>query len=318
MISVRTRPSNSSSGPQASTVCAWAVAVAMGTMVSLDTSADPDRWHVEFLGETAFQAAPAATGDNWEFRATLVATGATKTFRSGTEQGWFIDVHSYGRFALIDADVGSGARGFTLYDLEEDRKIVEFYAGHPHISPDGRYLVYRRFMRRVDPFRPQISVVDLAGGFDGVEAGLATTLRGIGEVVIPPVPPANHPDLAGAYGTAVNSYVFEHVAWDMENGVSYFTPKDRTGHLNLVALSLAPSPTVSCYVPLTHSRLNGEYFDVSKVNPKGIAVPSPGTVVVTTTNGFGVESEHRVSLRKACWEQNRAFAERVSGTVRPD
>ena len=301
-----------------STFRAWAVATVFGAVFASGASADPYRWHVEFLGEKGFQAAPAATGDNWQFRATLAETGAAKIFRSGTEQGWFIDVYSYGRFALIDADVGSGTRGFTLYDLDEDRKIVEFYAGHPHISPDGRYLVYRRFMRRVDPFRPQISVVDLAGRFDGVEASLLTTLSGIGEVVFPPAPPTHNPGLAGAYGTTVNSYVFEQVAWDMENRVFYFTPKDRTGHLNLVALLLVPSPTVACYVPITHSRLNGEYFDVSKVNPKEIAVPSPGTVIVTTTNGFGVESDHRVSLRKACWEQNQSFAERVGGTSRTD
>lgn len=278
-------------------------------MYTWGADADPGRWHVEFVGEKAFQAAPAATGDNWEFRATLLASGTTKIFKSGTEQGWFIDVRSYGGLALVDTDVGSGARGFTLYDLEADRKVVEFYAGHPHISPDGRYLVYRRFMRRIDPFRPQIKIVDLAGRFDGLEVDGATAARGIGEVVFPPAPPTDRPDLAGAYGTTVNSYVFEHVAWDMENGVFYFTAADRTGHLNLVALLLEPSPRVACYVPLTHSRLNGEYFDVGKVNPQGVAVQPPGTVVVTTRNGFGVVSDHRVSLRKACWHQSQAFSE---------
>ena len=50
------------------------------------------RWDVEFLGQKAFQAEESARGDNWEFRATLLKTGATKTFTSGTEMGWFLDV----------------------------------------------------------------------------------------------------------------------------------------------------------------------------------------------------------------------------------
>ena len=104
----------------------------------------------------------------------------------------------------------------------------------------------------------------------------------------------------------------------MDNGAFYFAPKDRTGHLNLVALLLTPSAEVACSVPLTHSRLKGEYYDVGSVRPKGIAVQPHGTVVVTTTNGFGVESEHRVPLRKACWEQNQAFAEKVGRASRLD
>ncbi len=296
---------------------AWVVTAALGAFGATQGT-DADRWHVEFLGEKAFQAAPAATGDNWEFRATRVASGETKVFRSGTEQGWFIDVHAYGRYALVDTDVGSGARGFTIYDLDQDSKVVEFYTAFPHLSPDGRYLVYRRFMTRVDSFKPQIRIVDLAGRFDGLEVDHVTPFLGIGEEVFPPPPPSDRPELARAYGTVVESYSFNYVAWDMYNGVFYFTPEDRSGHLNLVALSLAPSPAVACYVPFAHSRLNGEYFDVERVYPEGITVRPQGTVVVTTTSGFGVESEHRVSLRKACWEQNQAFAERVSGTSRTD
>lgn len=60
-----------------------------------------------------------------------------------------------------NTDVGSGARGFTIYDPEADRKVVEFHTVFPHVSPDGRYLVYRKFMSRANAVRPQVKVIDL-------------------------------------------------------------------------------------------------------------------------------------------------------------
>lgn len=305
-------PLNFNSRIRRCTFCACILGATLSAFVATNAEVDPGRWRVEFLGDKAFQAAPAATGDNWVFQATLADTGSTKVFKSGTERGWFIDVHAYGRYALVDTDVGSGARGFTIYDLEEDHKVVEFYTLFPHVSPDGRYLVYRKFMSRVDSFQPQVRVVDLDGTFDELEVDDVTAFLGIGDEVFPPLPPKDRPELARSYGTTVNSYGFEHVGWDVENGVFYFTAVDRTGHLNVVVLSLEPSPIVACYVPLTHSRLHGEYFAEKSVRLTGLTFRSPSTIVVTTTNGFAVTSEHRIPLFGACRDQNPEYAERVS------
>ena len=158
-----------------STLCACILGATLSAFGSQNAGADPGRWRVEFLGDKAFQASPYASGDNWEFRATLMETGATKVFKSGTERGWFINVHAYGRYALVDTDVGSGARGFTLYDLEADRKVVEFYTAFPHVSPDGPYLVYRKFMSRAHSFRPQVKIIDLNGDLGGLDVDERTT-----------------------------------------------------------------------------------------------------------------------------------------------
>ena len=266
---------------------------------------------MEFLGDKAFQASPYASGDNWEFRATLMETGATKVFKSGTERGWFINVHAYGRYAFVDTDVGSGARGFTLYDLEADRKVVEFYTAFPHVSPDDRYLVYRKFMSRAHSFRPQVKIIDLNGDLGGLDVDERTTaFEGIGAEVFPPPPLQGRPELAGAYGGTITHYDFE-TAWDMKDGVLFFTAADRTNHLNLVVLLLEPLPAVACYVPFTHSVLSSEYFEEKSVQVTGLRFRSPGTVVVATTNGFALTSEHRIPLFGACRDQNPAYAERV-------
>ena len=106
------------------------------------------RWDVEFLGQKAFQAEESARGDNWEFRATLLKTGATKTFTSGTEMGWFLDVRSYEGVALVDTAVpspgtvvvttanGFGVRSEHNVDLreacwEQDQEYAESVAPSP-------------------------------------------------------------------------------------------------------------------------------------------------------------------------------------------
>ena len=239
-------------------------------------------------------------------------SGATKVFESGTERGWFLGVFAYGKYALVDTDVGSGARGFTIYDLEANRKIVEIYTMFPHLSPDRRYLIYRQFTSRGRLFKPHVKIIDLNGDLGKLEIDDLTAFRGVGDVVFPPPPPQARPELAGAYGTTVAHYDFETVAWDTKNNVFFFTAADRTNHLNLVVLSFAPSPAVVCYVPITQTTLNGEYFEEKSVHLTGLRYRPPGIVVVATTQGFSVTSEHRVALFGACRDQNPAYAESIN------
>ena len=266
--------------------------------------AEAQQWHVEYFGQ---DERPYANGSNWEFRAS--AGEITKTFKSGTEIGDFVLVRTYKSLALIGADVGSGAWGFTLYDLEAERKLVEFWAGFPHLSPDNRYLVYRKFQNRRDPFYPEVKIIDLAEDWSDVDMNLVRRREGIGEVVFPRPPPAGRPELEGAYGygSTVEASPFNHVAWDMDNGTLYFTGTDRTGHLNLVTLRLGPTPRAVCYVPLTIGRLRSEYFDPKWVHPTGVILRSPDTVTVTTSGINGVNSDHnvplRVALNEGCLEQ---------------
>ncbi len=270
--------------------------------------ASPTGWKVDYLGGRSPRE--YANGNNWEFRATHPESGETKIFRSGTKMGYFIAARTYQSTVLIGADLGSGVWGFTIYDLDAERKVHEFWAHFPHLSPDDRHLVYRKFYRRNERMDPTVLVVDL--GRELGEVGMADPSEGIGVAVFPPTVPDSRPEHAAAYGTTVTGFLFDHVAWDMEHKVLYFTASDRSGHLNLVVVPLEPSPRAACYVPLTAKRLHGEYFDEKKVVPKNISLPSPGTVKVITSNGFGVSSEHNVDLREACWRQDQAYAERVS------
>ena len=264
------------------------------------------RWDVEYLGHG--ESPVYADGSNWRFRARDRATGATRTFRSGTETGYFVLARTYESLALIGADVGSGVWGFTVYDLEAERKVVEFWGAFPHLSPDNRYLVYRKVQRRRQFFDPTTKIVDFGQELNGLEVATATASQGIGEVVFPRSPTAGRSELDGAYGSVVTVSEFDHVAWDMDNGTFYFTATDRTGHLNLVVLGVAAAK-VACYVPLTTGKLRSEYLEVKRVTPTGLALQSAGTVVVTTLNGFGVRSVHEIALREACWEQSQEFAE---------
>ena len=278
----------------------------------------PTAWKVDYLGVR--NPPQYANGNNWQFRATHPESGETKVFRSGTEMGYFITARTYQSTVLIGADLGSGVWGFTIFELDAERKVHEFWAHFPHLSPDNRHLVYRKFYRRNEPMDPTVLVVDLGREFG--EVVIADPSEGVGEPVFPPTVPDSRPELAAAYGSTVTGYLFDHVAWDMEHKVLYFTASDRSGHLNLVVVPLEPSPRAVCHVPLTAKKLHGEYFDEKKVIPTNISLPSPGTVKVTTSNGFGVSSEHNVALGKACWRQDRAYAERVvtqeySDQVRP-
>ena len=265
-------------------------------------------WRIDYLGTRT--PPEYANGHNWLFRATHPGSGEAKVFRSGTEMGYFATAHTYESMVLIGADLGSGTWGFTIYDLEADRKIAEFWAGFPHISPDSRYLVYRKFYRRHEPMDPGVLVLDLRQRFAGVN--VAHPSEGIGKSVFPPDLREGMPELASAYGTTVSGYRFEHVAWDMENKILYFTGSDRAGYLNLVAVLLEPSPHAVCFVPLTGQKLRGEYFDEQWVYPTKITLRSAARLAVTTVNGFGVSSEHNVALREACWAQDQEFAEHVA------
>ena len=267
------------------------------------------RWHVEYIEP---DGPPVhADGGNWEFRATERATGVTKTFRSGTESGYFVLVRTYESLALVGAYIPRGGWDFTIYDLEAERKIVEFWAAFPHMSPDNRYLVYRQFSNR--RFDPRTRIVDLGQDFGKVEVDVLNPV-GFGKVVFPWAPPIFGPVLDGAYGTLVTFSPFDRVAWDMDKAVLYFTATDRTGITNLVAVALTPTPKVACRVPLTGAMLRAEYFEEKLVRPGELSLEPPYTVVVATSSGFGVRSEHRISLDRGCREQNRDFVERL-GTV---
>ena len=179
---------------------------------------------IEFLGKR--NPPEYADGDNWRFRATHAGSGETKVFHSGTEMGYFT-ARTYQSTVLIGADLGSGTWGFTIYDLDGERKVHEFWAGFPHLSPDNRYLVYRKFYRRNEPMDPSVLLVDLGREFGDV--AMAHPSRGIGEPVFPPDAADGRPDLAAAYGTTITSYGFEHVAWDIEQRPS--TSLHRTGRV---------------------------------------------------------------------------------------
>ena len=143
------------------------------------------RWDVEYLEDA--QSPVWADGSNWRFRATERATGASRTFRSGTERGHFVLARTYESLALIGADLGSGTWGFTVYDLEADKKLVEFPAGFPHLSPDNRYLVYRKALNRRHRFDPTTKLVDF-GRPMGLEAPIESVWQGIGDIVFPGQP----------------------------------------------------------------------------------------------------------------------------------
>lgn len=260
------------------------------------------RWKVEYLGDA--ESPVYADGSNWRFRATERVTGATKTFRSGTEAGYFVLVRTYNSLVLIGADVGSGTWGFTVFDLEADRKLAEFWGAFPHLSPDNRYLVYRKALRRRQRFDPTTKVVDF-GRPMGLEPATTSVWQGIGDVVFPRSPPGR-PGLDGAYGSVVTYSHFDHVAWDMETGTFYFTTTDRTGHLSLAVLRLA-SPEIACYVPLTTAKMRSEHVQEKRVGVGGVALRSPGTVAVTTQDGLGVRSIHEITLREACRDQAKSW-----------
>lgn len=272
------------------------------------------RWDVEYVEHLADGEAPVyANGSNWQFRATERATGETRTFRSGTEMGWFVLAHTYESLVLIGADIGSGRWGFTIYDLEGDRKVVEFWAAYPHLSPDNRYLVYRKMLGRHQTFDPTIKLVDFGQGANGLEAAADAPSwwegAGIGDVVFPQPPPAGRPELAGAYGSVVTGSGFDHdVAWDMDNGTLYFTATDRADHLNLVVFRIA-ARRIACYVPISSSSLHSEYREKKWVHPTGVVLRSSRTVVVSTENVFGVRSSHEIALGEACFRQSPEFVE---------
>ena len=268
------------------------------------------KWKIEYLGTR--NPPVYANGDNWQFRATHRASGTTKLFRSHTEMGYYVNALNYESIALIAADLGSGVWGFTVYPVcgvlqstEAGRKVREFWAGFPHLSPGNRYLVYRKFYRRNEPMDPGVVLLDLDEEFDGVDA--AHSSQNFGELLFPPEP-SNRPDLADAYGTTVTGYVFEH-AWDMQSRVLYFTASDRSDYVNLVIVELEPSPRPVCYVPLASQDLRTEYYDRIKANPTEISLPRPGVVVVTMRNGLGVRSEHHVDLHEACSKAGRLAGE---------
>ncbi len=272
------------------------------------------RWEVEFLASTE-----ADMGD-WRFRATERATGETRTFSSGPETGgFFVLARTYESLALIGADGGSGTWVFTVYDIEADRKVVEFWAFFPHLSPDNRYLAYRKWQGRWQSFDPTIKIVDLGRGAGSLEVADVDYfegvgyLEGIGEVVFPSPAPAGRPELAGAYGRAVTYSWFHRVAWDMDNGMLYFVGTDRAGCLNLVAYRLGER-RIACRVPLVSDVLPTEYFEGRQEWQflTGIALRSSGTVVVTTDTGSswsGVRSTYEVELREACSTQSPGFVE---------
>ena len=266
------------------------------------------RWEVEFLASTH-----ADVGD-WRFRATERATGETRTFSSDTEtSGFFVLARTYESLALIGADGGSGTWVFTIYDIEADKKVFEFWAAFPHLSPDNRYLAYHKWQGRWQSFDPTIKIVDLGRGADSLEVADVYFDEGIGEVAFPSPAPAGRPELAGAYGRAVTYSWFDQVAWDMDNGMLYFLGTDRAGCLNLVAYRLAEG-RIACRVPLTSRVLPTEYFEGRQAwqHPTGIALRSSGTVVVTTGTGSswsGLRSTYEVGLREACSTQSPEFVE---------
>ena len=326
---------NSVSRTLALLAAAW-LACRSGGVMGLDPVAQP--WQVEFLGEEEFQNGEYADGTNWEFQATHIPTGAEHIFKSGTESGWFLRVTSHGDIALVDADLGAGARGFTIYDLRKDRKVVEFIVAFPHLSPNGRYMVYRKFTGRGRTTLPDIKIVDLSGNLEHIDVTVATKFDGIGDSLYPPPWPTDRPELAGAYGQtdigtghAFHGHPFDQVVWDLESGVLYFVAVDRTGHQNLVVTGLVPAPMVVCTVPLlTAASLRGEYFDRQSavVRELRLALPPLGdhsgqqesgrvaerpTFEVTLAHGPdvpGVESIHRIDLLTACREQAPGY---VSG-----
>ena len=266
------------------------------------------RWSVEYLEDA--ESPVWADGSNWRFRAKERATGATRTFRSGTESGYFVLARTYDSLALIGADIGSGTWGFTVYDLEADKRLVEFPAGFPHLSPDNRYLVYRKWFGRRARFDPTIKLVDFARPL-GLGETIGIQYQGIGDVVFPEAAPAERPELGRAYGSVVIGSPFDDVAWNMEIGALYFTATDRTGHLNLVVLRLETAE-IACYVPLTTATLRGEHVPEKRLSPKGVSLRSSSTVVVTTRDGMNVRSAHEIDLHTACWEQSREFTDSLA------
>lgn len=257
----------------------------------------PGNWNVEYLGDRR----EYAKGDNWEFRATHRVNGTVKKFRSGTQGGYFIGAFTYGPVALIAADLGSGVWGFTVYDVDEERNVVEFWAAFPHLSPDGRYLLYRKFNGRRRPPDPGVVVLDLSQEFGEVEIG--TPSQGFGETVFPHPPPPERPELGDAYlKDYAGWYGIEHVAWDMENATVYFPAQNRTGLLSLVAVRLEPAPAMVCQVPLAPRTLRGEYFEELRMSPTGIELRSADTIVVSTGNSLYVTAEYSVPLYLPCWK----------------
>lgn len=223
----------------------------------------------------------------------------------------------------MDADIGSGARGFTIFDLRTDRKVVEFYSIFPHLSPDGRYLAYRKFTNRRQRTDPGVRVLDLAQDFGQVVISAQAAFEGVGKQVFPVELSGGRPDLVSAYrgpdigtGHAFHGHPFEQVVWDLGGGALYFLAVDRTGHLNLVVTTLAPVPMVACTVPLlTAASLRGEHFKrQSAVPSSGISQPSRGTMIVSLSYGpavRGIESDHRIDLVRACADQSPGYVGRL-------
>ena len=250
-------------------------------------------WDVRFLsgGDN-----PSSSGDPWRFQATNQETGVQRTFRSGTRLGRFKNVRSYGTLAAIEAETGYGP-GFTIYDLEADRLLVEFYTLTSHWSPDGRYLAYQVFASRNEPFRPEIKIVDLQQNLAGLPVDQGTSRDGIGTIVYPPL--STREQLASGHGRDFPAYSFRHVAWDVANGFLYFTASDMTGMLNVIVLQLATT-SIICYVPITLNVVDGEFLHPRRVLVRGLSLRSSREVVVTTSNAFGVASRHTIPLRRAC------------------
>ena len=261
-------------------------------------------WEVKFLsgGDN-----PSASGDHWRFQATNEETGIQRSFQSGTSLGRFKNVRSYGNLAVMEAETGYGP-GFTIYDLEADRLLVEFYTLTAHWSPDGRYLVYQVFASRNEPFRPEVKIVDLQQNLAGLPVDQGTPYSGIGTIVYPPS--SIRDQLASVHGRDFPAYSFRHVAWDMANGFLYFTASDMTGMLNVIVLQLA-TMSVICQVPITLNVVAGEFSAPRRVLVKGLSLRSSREAVVTTSNAFGVASEHSIPLRQACSSRNQDFGESV-------
>lgn len=282
---------------------------------------DSAPWFVEFLGpEDCFDDGKQQEHcwpRQWNFQSTRRSDGLTKSFRVQTDVGRFVHSYVFESITLIFSDIGSGGWGVILYDLDANRKVADFYTAFPRLSPDNRYLAYRKWVTRVDSPDPQLLIIDLKQDIETLsQMRIRSPARGVGTSIYPP------PESTISDTVAMQDYVRRHeshyyysldgVLWDMENQTFFFVAPDSTGYRNLIVLLLeAPSPTIVCYVPLIRANRQGEFSNKGfNVNPRNLVLQPPNTIVATMRESGGVQSFHTIKLDVACRGQDTDFTDK--------
>ena len=256
-------------------------------------ASESNAWAVSLNG--AAECLDCLTGANYSFTVRSKLTGGNGALTVETLAKEMTSVAVYEDVGVFVGELPSGGRSVSLYELNTGGKIAEFYSYDLHASPDGRYLIYRKFFPRFSSeASTSLMVYDLEMEIGEQRRLFASMPPAEVGFQFHPVPPAIVPEFS-----------LSSILWKPELGKAFLIVVDESGYYNLLTMPLWEDRSLAdgvntCYIPfapLTNESVHA--LDVKKNTVESLELVDQ-TVEVELFEVNGIATSFRINYQSHC------------------